>query len=80
MSIKEELTKVFEELFDEEHLELTPETTANDIEAWDSMSHITMLMAVEDHFNIEFEQWEIMNLPNVGALLALIEKKTQRKN
>jgi len=80
MSIKEELTKVFEEVFDEDQLELTPETTANDIEAWDSMSHVTMLMAVEDHFNVEFEQWEIMNLPDVGALLALIEKKTAKKN
>jgi len=80
MSIKEELTKVFEEVFDEDQLELTPETTSNDIESWDSMSHVTMLMAVEDHFNIEFEQWEIMNLPDVGALLALIEKKTMKKS
>ncbi len=80
MSIKEELTKVFEEVFDEDDLELTPDMTANDIEAWDSMSHVTMLMAVEDHFNVEFEQWEIMNLPNVGALLSLIEKKVQNKN
>ena len=80
MSIKEELTKVFEEVFDEDQLELKPETTANDIEAWDSMSHVTMLMAVEDHFGIEFEQWEIMNLPDVGALLALIEKKSAKKN
>lgn len=80
MSIKEELTKVFEEVFDEDQLELTPEMTSNDIESWDSMSHVTMLMAVEDHFNIEFEQWEIMNLPDVGALLALIEKKTTKKS
>jgi len=80
MSIKEELTKVFEEVFDEDQLELTPEMTSNDIESWDSMSHVTMLMAVEDHFNVEFEQWEIMNLPDVGALLALIEKKTAKKN
>ena len=80
MSIKEELTKVFEEVFDEDQLELKPETTANDIEAWDSMSHVTMLMAVEDHFGIEFEQWEIMNLPDVGSLISLIEKKTGKKN
>ncbi len=80
MSIKEELTKVFEEVFDEDDLELAPDMTANDIEAWDSMSHVTMLMAVEDHFDVEFEQWEIMNLPNVGALLSLIEKKVQNKN
>jgi len=80
MSIKEELTKVFEEVFDEDQLELTPEMTSNDIESWDSMSHVTMLMAVEDHFNVEFEQWEIMNLPDVSALLALIEKKTAKKN
>lgn len=78
MTVKDELTTVFEQVFDEENLTLTPEMTANDIEDWDSMSHVTMLMAVEDHFGIEFEQWEAMNLPDVGALIKLIEKKLQQ--
>lgn len=79
MKIIDELTTVFEEVFDQKGLRLVPETTANDIDGWDSMSHVTMLMAVEDHFGIEFKPYEIANLVNVGALLALIEKKIAEK-
>ena len=79
MNAIDELTTVFEEVFDQKGLKLVPETTANDIDGWDSMSHVTMLMAVEDHFGIEFKPYEIANLVNVGALLALIEKKLAEK-
>ncbi|MPM41754.1 Acyl carrier protein [bioreactor metagenome] len=79
MAVIDELTKVFEEVFDQSSLKLTPETTANDIEGWDSMSHVTMLMAVEEHFGIEFKPYEIANLVNVGALIALVEKKVTQK-
>lgn len=79
MAVIDELTKVFEEVFDQGGLKLSPETTANDIEGWDSMSHVTMLMAVEDHFKIEFKPYEIANLVNVGALIALVEKKLAQK-
>ncbi|MEA5079190.1 MAG: acyl carrier protein [Anaerolineaceae bacterium] len=79
MAVIDELTKVFEEVFDQNGLKLTPETTANDIEGWDSMSHVTMLMAVEEHFGIEFKPYEIANLVNVGALISLVEKKVTQK-
>jgi acyl carrier protein len=79
MATVDELTKVFEEVFDQKNLTITPETTSNDIDGWDSMSHVTMLMAVEDHFGIEFKPYEIANLVNVGALIALIEKKLKEK-
>jgi acyl carrier protein len=79
MAVIDELTKVFEEVFDQNGLKLSPETTANDIEGWDSMSHVTMLMAVEEHFGIEFKPYEIANLVNVGALIALVDKKLAQK-
>ncbi len=79
MAVVDELTQVFEEVFDQSGLTLSPETTANDIEGWDSMSHVTMLMAVEEHFDIEFKPYEIANLVNVGALIALIENKLAGK-
>jgi acyl carrier protein len=79
MKVIEELTTVFEEVFDQKGLKVTPETTSNDIDGWDSMSHVTMLMAVEDHFGIEFKPYEIANLVNVGALIALVEKKLTEK-
>jgi acyl carrier protein len=80
VKILQEIKTVFEEVFDQEGLIISPETTANDIEGWDSMSHVTMLMAIEDHFNIEFKAYEIANLQNVGALAALVEKKLNEKS
>ncbi len=79
MNTKDELTSVFQTVFEDSDIVLTRESTANDIEGWDSLSHVTMLMAVEDHFEIEFAQWEVMNLPDVGALLDLVEKKISEK-
>lgn len=79
MTILTDLTQVFESVFDQKGLSITPETTSNDVEGWDSMSHVTMLLAVEDHFGIEFQPFEIANLDNVGALVALIEKKLAEK-
>ncbi len=79
MAVIDDLTYVFEEVFDQKNLTVTNETTSNDIDGWDSMSHVTMLMAVEDHFGIEFKPYEIANLVNVGALVALVEKKLKEK-
>lgn len=79
MAVIDDLTTVFEEVFDQKNLTVTNETTSNDIDGWDSMSHVTMLMAVEDHFGIEFKPYEIANLVNVGALVALVEKKLAEK-
>ena len=75
MDVMKELTAVFQMVFDDDSITLTPEMTADDLDAWDSMSHVTLLMAVEDHFNVVFENWEIMNLPDVGALRDLAQKK-----
>lgn len=75
MDILKELTEVFHTVFEDESILLTREMTADDYDGWDSMSHVTLLMSVEDHFNITFEDWEIMNLPDVGSLVDLVEKK-----
>ena len=75
MDVMKELTDVFQMVFDDDSITLTPEMTADDLDAWDSMSHVTLLMAVEDHFDVVFENWEIMNLPDVGALRDLAQKK-----
>lgn len=79
MTVITELKDIFEMVFDQKELQITPETTSNDVEGWDSMSHVTMLLAVEDHFGIEFKSFEIANLSNVGALIALVEKKLAEK-
>lgn len=71
----EELTQVFRAVFDDDSIEITPEMTTNDLEKWDSITHTTLLLAAEDHFGVEFQPWEAMNLLNVQALVALIDKK-----
>ena len=75
MDVMQGLTEVFQMVFDDDSITLTREMTADDLDAWDSMSHVTLLMAVEDHFEVVFEDWEVMNLPNVGALFDLATKK-----
>jgi acyl carrier protein len=66
------LQHVFDEVFDEE-IELQPGTTAKDVEGWDSLAHIRLLMTVEREFGIKFSTLEINGLATVGDLVALIQ-------
>lgn len=75
MAIKEKLTQVFREVFDEDTLVLTDEMTADDVDAWDSLSHVNLMIAIEIAFGIEFKQNEIQSFANVGELRQSIEEK-----
>lgn len=76
MSTMDQLTHVFREVFDDPGIELTPETTANDIAGWDSLSHSMLILAVENEFEIRFGMKEILGFKNVGDLLKSIQTKT----
>lgn len=67
------LTEIFEDVFDREGIELGEETTARDVEGWDSLTHIALLAAVEDEFEIKFDMKEVQRLKNVGAMVSAIE-------
>jgi hypothetical protein len=71
----EELQKIFREVFDDATLVITPETSAIDIEAWDSLSHLNLVMAMEKEFDIQFDFEELNALRNVGEMMTLIQKK-----
>ena len=75
MNVTEELTAVFREVFDDEGIQLSPELTADDVEGWDSLSHVNLIIAVEMKFDIEFTQKEIRSFANVGEMIACIESK-----
>jgi acyl carrier protein len=75
MNTFERLTQVFQTVFKDDTISLTPGTTTNDIEGWDSLSHVNLLIAIELEFNFEFKPAEIQNLNNVGDLIAIINKK-----
>ena len=60
---------------DLDELELTDETSANDIEEWDSLSHIQLIVAIEKAFRIKFTSLEIMKWRNVGEMVDSMETK-----
>jgi acyl carrier protein len=66
---------IMEDVFDIDDLSVTPATTAEDIEEWDSLSHIRLIVAVERKFKIKFKTAEIEGLKNVGDLVDLIGVK-----
>ena len=75
MALKDDLTVIFRTVFDDDTIELTRETSANDIEGWDSLSHTLLILAIENHFQIEFNQREVRKLKDVGDLLDIIQRK-----
>lgn len=75
MSVKDELQEIFRDVFDEDELELTEETTSHDIEDWDSFAQIQLVIAIEKHFNIRFQMHEVAKLKNVGEMIQLIEAR-----
>lgn len=75
MNIKEELQNVFREAFFDDSIVITESTTADDIEEWDSLSHITLIQMIESRFNITFTTEEILGAKNVGEFIEYIEKK-----
>ena len=79
MSLEERLHKVFVNFLDNDSIELKPELTADDVDEWDSLSHINLMIAIELEFGIEFDQSEIQNFANVGELMASIETKLAAK-
>ena len=67
------LTDIFQDVFDEESIRLTPGLSAKDVEGWDSLTHIRLILTIEKAFKIKFSTSEIGKLEDVGDLVALIE-------
>jgi acyl carrier protein len=71
----ERLTEIFREVFDDDDVTLSPELTADDVEGWDSLSHVNLIVTIETRFDIKFNQKELLTFKNVGDLMASIEGK-----
>lgn len=72
------LQKVFDQIFLDE-VNVTPELTADDVEEWNSLLHVSLVMAVEEEFGIRFRVGEVETAANVGQLADLIEKRMEKK-
>lgn len=73
--IYERLNTVFRDVFDDESITVTDETTAKDISGWDSLVHITLMDAVEEEFDIRFDMKTVVKLKNVGEMADVIEEE-----
>lgn len=69
------LTSVFHDVFDDESIVLRDDMTAEDVPNWDSQSHISLILAAEMRFGVNFRTSEIDSLKNVGNFASLIESK-----
>ena len=73
------LNEIFRQVFDDDTIVVDLTTTANDIEEWDSLTHINLVVAVEMRFKIKFALGELQSLKNVGDMAALVNKKTGKQ-
>ncbi|SVC42933.1 uncharacterized protein METZ01_LOCUS295787 [marine metagenome] len=75
-NIKEKLQSVFVDVFDDEDLTISNSTNSDDIEEWDSLNHIALVLSIEKCFNIRFMTGEVQSLNDVGEMIKLLEEKT----
>ena len=73
--IYKRLTNVLHEVFDDDDIVARPELAASDVEGWESLKHIRLIVSVEKAFQIRFSASEVSNLKNVGGLATLIQSK-----
>ncbi len=78
-TILAELQDIFRQVFDDDAIELADSTTADDVDGWDSMMHINLIIAIEKRFRVKFAAAEIASLKadgqNVGGLARMVERK-----
>jgi acyl carrier protein len=75
--ILQRLNETFQEVFDDDELTIKPEYSAEDVDGWDSLTHIRMLLTVEKTFGVKFSTSEVGQLQTVGDLVKLIQSKTR---
>ena len=75
--ITAKLTGVFRDVFDDNKIELSDSTTADDIEAWDSLEHISLIAAVEKAFKMRFTMREVSGMKNVGEMIDILVQRAK---
>jgi acyl carrier protein len=76
--VLQQVNAVFHDVLDDTTLVIEEETTANDVDDWDSLNHITLITAIESEFDMKFEMKEILNMKNVGEMLDIITSRMKK--
>jgi acyl carrier protein len=69
------LTNIFRDIFDEDSIEAVPELSAKDIEGWDSLAHIRLILTIEKAFKIKFATSEVREIENVQDIVSVIKAR-----
>jgi acyl carrier protein len=77
--VLEKLTNIIRDILDDDSIVVTPETTADDVEDWDSANNINIVVSAESRFKIKFKSAEIERLRNLGDFVAVIQRKLSAK-
>ena len=72
-----EIQKIFHDVFEDDSIKLSYSTSAEDIEEWDSLNHISLVISTEKKFNVKFALGELQELQNIGDMINLILEKTE---
>ena len=73
------LNAVFRQVLEDDSIELTPTTTAEDVDGWDSMNHIFIVVELEKRLGVKFQAAEMEELKNVGELVSLVQHKLAKR-
>jgi len=79
METFEQLNSIFCKVFDDKDIKIAPEMTADDIDEWDSLSHVNLVVAIEKYFKIKFKSSEIIRWKNIGQMYDSIKEKLGEK-
>ncbi len=74
MTIDDRLNDIFREVFADDSITVNDATTAEDIEAWDSLAHINLMFSLEDEFSVKFPDEEFASAQNVGEIKRLLQE------
>jgi len=75
LEIYEQVQQIFREVFDDDELSISSETNSDEIDEWDSLNHINLVVAIENEFDIRFVPGELQELKNVGEMITLLGQK-----
>ncbi|MFD1613961.1 acyl carrier protein [Gelatiniphilus marinus] len=78
--ILEKISAAFTKILEHSNFKLEDNTTANDVDGWESITHMLIITEIEQMFGIKFKLMDLMNMDNIGDLIASIEKETSNPN